>query len=67
MASNFGKESIARLNAACKLPKESVVWLTDRPDMTSAAYGGRKTIKQTNKNIYVSNNRRELPFDFFSS
>ena len=29
------------------LPRKSVVWLTDRPDMTLGVYGGRKsTTKQ---------------------
>ena len=31
------------------LHRNSVVRITDRPDMTSAVYGGRKALNQTNK------------------
>ena len=31
------------------LPRNSVVRITDRPDMTSAVYLGDKTLNQTNK------------------
>ena len=31
------------------LPRNSVVRITDRPDMTSAVYHGRKALNQTNK------------------
>ena len=30
------------------LPRKSVVWLTDRPDMTLDVYRGRKTTTQHN-------------------
>ena len=31
------------------LSRNNVVMITDRPDMTSAVYGGRKATNQTNK------------------
>ena len=39
---------VNRLGCLC-LPRKSVARLTDRPDMTSAVYRGRKTSKQQRK------------------
>ena len=36
------------------LSRNSVVWITDRPDMTLAVYRGRKASTQTNKTIVSS-------------
>ena len=36
------------------LPRKSVVRLTDRPDMTLDVYCGRKTTKQQQQSIMVS-------------
>ena len=33
------------------LPRKSVVWLTDRPDMTLGVYRGRKTTMQQQQQI----------------
>ena len=37
------------------LPRKSVVWLTDRPDMTSDVYRGRKTTKQQQQQLLIYN------------
>ena len=34
------------------LPRNSVVRITDRPDVTSAVYRGHKATNQTNKQMY---------------
>ena len=36
------------------LPRKSVVWLTDRPNMTLDVYRGRKTTIQNNNNKYYA-------------
>ena len=35
------------------LPRKSVVRLTDRPDMTSDVYRGRKTTNQRNQQVFI--------------
>ena len=35
------------------LPRNSVVWINGRPDMTSAVYRGRKAQKQTKKTTTI--------------
>ena len=37
---------VNRLGGLLSLPRKSVVWLTDRPDMTLDVYRGRKTTMQ---------------------
>ena len=44
------------------LPKNSVDRITDRPDMTSAVYRGRKEPTKTNKQALKKNSR---PIGFF--
>ena len=43
-----------------------MVRITDRPDMTSAIYRGRKALNQTNKNKRLENHHLQMNIFFFS-
>ena len=59
--SQFLKSVLVKRLGGLSLPRKSVVRLTDRPDMTSDVYRGRKTTMQQQQQLILA---RSVPFRF---
>ena len=53
-------EVVVNLLGGLSLPRKSVVWLTDCPDMTLDVYRGRKTTTQQQQQIRTFTNNKDL-------